>query len=182
VSQDNASNDREYFGVNPPDASSYLHATDQPIFNRPSLLADQMKDSPLYLDVNPNREVSPAWVSQYINDGAIMPENSEAGVMEYYLKSTQKKNCIHLPFGPSPIIATVATKKIKKGEELFTSYGCVFWIGLLFNGQEGASMTGQIQQQIRESAQDLFTAMKGVSTRYSNQIEALHSVFDDIAV
>jgi hypothetical protein len=183
VSRDEA--DKQYFRDYPPDASSYLHATDQPIFNRPSFLADlgaETKDSPLYLDVNPNREVSPAWVSHYINDGAIMPENTEAGVSVYYTESKTKKNCIHVPFGPSPIIATVATKKIKKGEELFTSYGCVYWIGVQFRGQEGSAMTVQIQQQIKDSAQDLFSAMKGASTRYMNQIQELQSAFDEIEV
>jgi hypothetical protein len=199
----NNEQDRIYFAEHPPSGSSYLHATDQPIFNRPSILVDDddddvdpssssssttttscsemLKNSPLYLDVNPNRDVSPAWVSQYINDGAIMTENTEAGVSDYYKKSTANKNCIHIPFGPSPILATVATKKIKKGEELFTSYGCVYWIGVLFEGQEGApTMTGQIQKQIQDSAQDLFAAMNVVKNTYKNQAEALQSVFDNL--
>ena len=66
--------DREYFSKNPPGSSSYLHATDQPIFDRPSILADiapeLLKDAPIYLDVNPNKEdIDPLWVSHYINDG-----------------------------------------------------------------------------------------------------------------
>ena len=179
----NQMSDKAYFEENPPGGSSYLHATDQPIFNRPSLLAElgpDLKDSPLYLDVNPTREISPAWVSQYINDGAIMLDNSEAGVSEYYSASKAKKNCVHIPFGPSPIMATVATKKIKKGEELLTSYGCVYWVGVLFDSQEGAAMTGQIQEQIKESAQDLFAAMNSVSTRYKNHMDALQAVFDEL--
>ena len=184
--------DNEYFRQHPPsDASSYLHATDQPIFDRPSLLADlgpSFKDSPLYLDVNPNRNdaasSSPtAWVSHYINDGATMLENSQVGVMAYYSKSKAKKNCIHVPFGPSPIMATVATKKIKKGDELFTSYGCVYWIGVQYSGEQGVTeLTGPIQEQINESARDLFAAMGSVATRYQNQIKALQIAFDNIHV
>lgn len=178
VSNDDAN--REHFQRNPPDASAYLHATDQPIFNRRSVLADvapELKDAPVYLDVNPDRQpVSPAWVSHYINDGATMKENSVAGVEEYYRNSQTKKNCIHIPFGPSPIVATVATKKIKRGDELFTSYGCVYWIGVQYRDEEGAPMTAQIQQQIKDSAQDLFAAMKSASTRYANAIEALESI------
>lgn len=183
VSRDMA--DKQYFGDHPSDVSSYLHATDQPIFNRSSLLADlgtEASGLPLYLDINPNREVSPAWVSQYINDGAIMPENTDSGVSVYYTESTSRKNCIHIPFGPSPIMATVATKKVKKGEELFTSYGCVYWIGVQFPGQEGSTMTAQIQAQIKNSAQDLFAAMNGASIRYMNHINELEAAFDEIKV
>ena len=175
--------DETYFRENPPAKSCYLHATDQPIFNRPSLLASvapEMKDSPLYLDVNPGREVDPAWVSQYINDGAMVESNTEEGVSTYYKVSTSKKNCIHIPFGPSPIMATVTTKKVKKGEELFTSYGCVYWLGVY--DEEGAGMTAQIQQQIKQSARDLFASMKTVSVVYANQIEAMQSAFNDIAL
>ena len=178
--------DQEYFSKNPPGSSSYLHATDQPIFDRPSILADiapeLLKDAPIYLDVNPNKEVDPLWVSQYINDGAIVMSNDEEGVSKYYEQSKRKKNCIHLPFGPSPIMATVATRKIKKGEELFTSYGCVYWLGVLYSDKEGGGpdMTGQIQQQIKESALDLFGAMKSTSTIYGNQIEALKRAYDEL--
>ena len=77
-------------------------------------------------------------------------------------------------------MATVATKKIKKGEELLTSYGCVYWVGVLFDSQEGAAMTGQIQEQIKESAQDLFAAMNSVSIRYKNHMDALQAVFDEL--
>lgn len=177
--------DKEYFSKNPPGSSSYLHATDQPIFNRPSILADispELKDVPIYLDANPNREVDPLWVSQYINDGAIVTSNDEMGVSQYYEQSKRKKNCIHIPFGPSPIMATVATRKIKKGEELFTSYGCVYWLGVMFSDEEGSGpdLTGQIQQQIKESALDLFEAMKIVSTMCGNQLEELKRAYDDL--
>ena len=177
--------DKEYFAKNPAGSSSYLHATDQPIFNRPSILADispELKDVPIYLDANPNREVDPLWVSQYINDGAIVTSNDEMGVSQYYEQSKRKKNCIHIPFGPSPIMATVATRKIKKGEELFTSYGCVYWLGVLYSDQEGngPDLTGQIQQQIKESALDLFEVMKSVLTTHGNQIEELKRAYDEL--
>ena len=175
--------DKEYFANHPP--GCYLHVTDQKIFARPSILANispGLKDVPIYLDVNPNREVDPLWVSQYINDGAIVTSNDEMGVSQYYEQSKRKKNCIHVPFGPSPMMATVATRKIKKGEELFTSYGCVYWLGVLYSDQEGngPDLTGQIQQQIKESALDLFEVMKSVSTTHGNQIEELKRVYDEL--
>uniref|UniRef100_A0A7S1YRC1 SET domain-containing protein n=1 Tax=Ditylum brightwellii TaxID=49249 RepID=A0A7S1YRC1_9STRA len=198
--------DKDYFQNHPHAASGYLHATDQPIFKRPSLLTKSieiadiddnasliatMENTPLYLDVNPNRDnrqigkASSMWVSHYINDGASLDPNNnsnddDGGVSAYYTASKSKKNCIHIPFGPSPIIATISTKKIKKGEELFTSYGCVYWLGS--NTQSSPAMTNKIQLQIQESAQDLFSSMNTSSVRYANQIEALENIFDDIEI
>lgn len=171
--------DREYFAGNPQASSAYLHATDQPVFGRQSVLeAAGAGQAPVYLDVNPHRDVDLAWVSQYINDGATVGKGTEGGVSRYYRESKARKNCVHVPFGPSPIMATVATRKIKKGEELFTSYGCVYWLGALEaeGGVEDApGMTGLIQSQIRESAEDLFGCMKSVKTTYGTEIEDLEA-------
>jgi SET domain len=143
--------DELYFQTTPTSQSVYLQCTDQPIFRRTSLISDAVKTStdeneylaaamatpaihvpPLFLDVNPNRKIIDGWVSHIINDGAAMRapssqnnDNVEQCMLEYYQSSKVKKNCIHIPFGPSPIIATVTTKKIMKDEELFTTYGGV---------------------------------------------------------
>jgi hypothetical protein len=127
--------DESYFETHPSSQSAYLHCTDQPIFGRPSLLHDgngHLESSksaapvvPLFLDVNPNRNVLDGWVSHYINDGAVITSNTEQGVLDYYQASKRNKNCIHIPFGPSPIIATVTIKKVAKDEELLTMYGGV---------------------------------------------------------
>jgi len=176
--------DKKHFAKNPPGQSSYLHATDQPIFNRPSFIADvvAVKDEPIYLDANPNRQTDPLWVSQYINDGAVVSSNDERGVAAYYQQSKRKKNCLHLPLGPSPIMATVTTRKVKKGEELLTSYGCVYWLGVLYSDDDESppDMTNQIQQGIRESAQDLFASMKNIASIYGNQIEALQNAYREL--
>ena len=171
--------DETYFTNNPSSRSSYLHCTDQPIFDRTSILGNQ---DPLYLDVNPQRDIVPGWVSQFINDGATVESNSESGVLEYYQASKRAKNCIHIPFGPSPIMATVTTKKVKKGEELLTSYGGTYWLGVWLDvhGEEGVDVTPAIQKEIRESANDLFGSMKNAKMVYGNQIEALKFVFDEI--
>lgn len=110
---------RDYFAQNPSNGESpYLHVADQPIFNRPSILTsssdpklkEQSTTHPIYLDVNPqDKSLTKFWVSQYINDGATVKENSEEGVLEYYKESQKKKNCIHIPFSCSPILATVTT-------------------------------------------------------------------------
>lgn len=177
--------DEDFFQMNPSAASCYLHCTDQPLFKRPSALeaiSTGLKDVPLYLDVNPDRPIVPAWVSQMINDGATVTSNSEQGVLDYYAATKAKKNCIHIPFGPSPIMATVTTKKVKKGEELFTSYGGTYWLGVLLDvhGDEGVGITPQINIEIKETATDLLKSMQAVSTVYANQAEALQAEFDRI--
>lgn len=178
--------DKEYFQTHPSSQSTYLHCTDQPLFKRPSLLQQanglDQADTPLYLDANPNRPIEPAWVSQMINDGATVQTNTEEGVLDYYQATKQCKNCIHIPFGPSPIMVTVTTRKVKKGQEFLTSYGATYWLGVLLDvhGQEGVGVTSKIQAQIQETAMDLSSSMQSVAVVYANQLEALQAEFDKI--
>ena len=202
--------DEIYFQQHPHGNSPYLHATDQPLFQRPSLLSSLFNDEiqntpPLYLDVNPNRndELDVAWTSHYINDGASLldfckqsqtlsqtqsePPVTEEHIEQYYQQSTNTKNCIHIPFGPSPLLATVTTKKVKKGQELFTSYGVVYWLGAIDTSEEEdeassaaiamPGMTEKIQSQILESARDLQKAMEGSKEAYGTEISNLEAVF-----
>jgi hypothetical protein len=176
--------DRKYFAQHPHGNSPYLHATDQPLFQRPSLLSplfdgeEKEAPPPLYLDVNPNRngQLNGAWTSHYINDGASLlgcETISEADVEQYYLQSSKSKNCIHIPFGPSPILATITTKKVKKGEELFTSYGVVYWLGAMEDEADADAtpkMTEKIHSQILDSAKDLQKAMEGCVLAYGQEI------------
>ena len=172
--------DEKYFQEHPSTASSYLHCTDQPLFKRISVLtqlSEDLKDVPLYLDVNPEREIVGAWVSQMINDGAAVESNSEEGVLDYYQASGKKRNCIHIPWGPSPIMATVTTKKVKKGEELFTTYGGTYWLGvwLDIHGEEGVGITDSIQEKIKETATELLKCMQSVSVVYAAQAESMEA-------
>mmetsp|Transcript_8075 Transcript_8075/g.18032 ORF Transcript_8075/g.18032 Transcript_8075/m.18032 type:complete len:386 (-) Transcript_8075:602-1759(-) len=194
--------DEEYFQQRPHGNSPYLHATDQPLFQRPSLLSslfDEGKDEtppPLYLDVNPNRneELDGAWTSHFINDGASLLDAksegrpvSEEDIEQYYFQSTKAKNCIHIPFGPSPVLATVTTKKVKKGEELFTSYGVVYWLGAVdLTPEEEAktaatpAMSDKIRVQIMDSAKDLQKAMRGARATYENEMKDLEISFGEL--
>jgi hypothetical protein len=199
--------DEKYFTENQPHNNSpYLHATDQPIFQRPSMLAplfDQngkvgMVPPPLYLDVNPNRnsELDGIWTSHYINDGSSLLDHTrsvgtsssiEDGIEQYYQQSTQAKNCIHIPFGPSPVLATITTKKVKKGQELFTSYGVVYWLGAIStnNGDDnGASnapgMTEKIQSQIVQSARDLRQSMEEAKKGYAVEMKDLATALEQL--
>mmetsp|Transcript_4715 Transcript_4715/g.7282 ORF Transcript_4715/g.7282 Transcript_4715/m.7282 type:complete len:344 (+) Transcript_4715:92-1123(+) len=183
--------DEIYFQANPHGNSPYLHATDQPLFQRQSLLSslfDESKDEmtpPLYLDVNPNRndELDGIWTSHFINDGSSLLNTKIDGdsIEQYYFQSTKAKNCCHIPFGPSPILATITTKKVKKGEELFTSYGVVYWLGSVEDPDDDsdvAVMTEKIQEQIVESARDLQKAMALASTGYANESSDLDEAFN----
>ena len=187
------SEDELYFRTNPHGNSPYLHATDQPLFERQSLLSslfDSSKDEmspPLYLDVNPNRndELDDAWTSHYINDGAslINKNINEDSIEQYYSQSKKTKNCCHIPFGPSPILGTITTKKVKKGEELFTSYGVVYWLGSVEDSSDDsdvALMTEKIQEQIVDSARDLQRAMLSASQGYEIESSDLVDSFNKL--
>lgn len=200
--------DEKYFSDRPHHNSPYLHATDQPLFRRPSLISslfdeeggkgdgdDAQAAPPMYLDVNPNRngELDDIWTSHYINDGASLLDaqtsssgasSMEEGIEQYYTQSTGAKNCIHIPFGPSPILATVTTKKVKKGEELFTSYGVVYWLGAVETPPAGATQgtTEGIQAQIVQSARDLQKAMEESKRGYATEMADLETALGDIQI
>jgi hypothetical protein len=157
--------------------------------------ADYGPDAQLFVNVNPDRIEeennddsdipSNCWISHYINDGATVLKNSEIGMLDYYTESKRKKNCVHIPFGPAPIIATVTTKKVKKGEELFTSYGCIYWAESIINNEDEdgecvADITDAVQIKAKETAQDIFTAWKNSQTIHESQQIQLQESFEKI--
>lgn len=135
----------------------------------------------LFIDVNPSRDVSPGWVSHLINDGSTVSCNNEEGVMQYYASTRRARNCVHIPFGPAPIMATCVTKKVKKGSELFTSYGCSYWLEALLEAEGGecTEITDDIQKQVQETARDLFQAVQRVGTTYEGEAFALQEIFNE---
>lgn len=115
------------------DNTSISSASDQQAYlmnilgNRPLMKKDISQDlggQTIFIDLDMTQPESLGFSSHRVNDGATVSINSEEGVLEYYRESRKAKNCVHTPFGPSPLLATVTTRKIKKGDELFTSYGC----------------------------------------------------------
>eukprot|EP00547_Thalassionema_nitzschioides_P008133 CAMPEP_0194227894 /NCGR_PEP_ID=MMETSP0156-20130528/43095_1 /TAXON_ID=33649 /ORGANISM="Thalassionema nitzschioides, Strain L26-B" /LENGTH=327 /DNA_ID=CAMNT_0038960391 /DNA_START=35 /DNA_END=1018 /DNA_ORIENTATION=+ len=133
------------------------------------------EDETLFVDVNPNRAVSSPWLGHYINDGAIVEKNNEEGVLDYYRETNNAKNCVHIPFGPSPILASVTTKKVKKGDEFFTCYGCSYWMDALF-GCESTEMTDRIVAEARETASDIFATMNQAKVTYAAHNDAFEEV------
>jgi hypothetical protein len=146
--------------------------------NRP-LLDGNFGDDVLFVDVNPNRPVTLGWQSHLINDGATVETNNESGVLNYYEKSRRAKNCVHVPFGPAPILATVTSRKVKKGQELFTTYGCTYWLDALLGvDEESTDITQAIQSEVKEAARDIFTSMQIVAVTDVNEAGRLRSTFD----
>jgi hypothetical protein len=144
--------------------------------------ADFGEDTQLFVDVNPNRaDSSTYWNGHFVNDGATLSENSEQGMLDYYDASQQRKNCVHIPFGPSPMIAVATTRKVKKGEELFTTYGCLYWLETIIQpGEECADATEAVQLKARDTAQDILSAMRGAQTMYANQQAEIEESFAKI--
>jgi len=166
-----------YFDGDEVQTANYIHYL---IGSRPLIsdngISKQMlfQGETLFIDVNPNNPVSAPWLSHYINDGAIVNGNNEDSVLTYYKESTRLKNCVHIPFGPSPILATVTTRKVKKGEEFFTSYGCSYWIDtILANDEEHTEITDDIVAKAQLTAKDLFSAMNTAKLAYASESEAL---------
>lgn len=137
------------------------------------------EDTQLFLDINPNRVCSSGpWNAHFVNDGATLFENSEQGMLDYYTASSSRKNCVHIPFGPSPLLALVTTRKVKKGEELFTTYGCLYWLeNIIQPGEECADATDAVRLKARETAQSILTAMQGAQTMYANQQAEIQDSF-----
>jgi hypothetical protein len=162
---------------------------------------DYFQGGLLYIDVNPQRPLVPGWMSHLVNDGATVLFNTEQGVLDYYSASRTAKNCVHVPFGPAPILATVTTRKVKKGEELLTTYGCTYWLDALLKKEHhhqqqqqhdqdvllctttiattiGTDITDAIQEQATETARDILKCMQGVMTRRQNEVLDLYEMFD----
>ena len=63
------------------------------------------------------------------NDVQPCAGGSEAEILAYYAACASETNCAMLPFGTAaPIMALVATRDIKAGEELLISYGHSYWL------------------------------------------------------
>ena len=136
----------------------------------------------MFIDVDTSQVESPCFVSHRINDAATVLSNSEEGVLAYYQKSQKAKNCVHVPFGPSPLLATVTTKKVNKGDEFLTTYGCSYWLENLLNDKgeaEETEMTEAIIKEAKEVAKDVFKGMESVAMTNADEARELQAIFDE---
>jgi uncharacterized protein (DUF39 family) len=96
--------------------------------------------------------------------------------LAYYRASSIAKNCVQVPFGPCPILATVATCKIRKGEELLTSYGGSYWLEALLPGAE-VEVTEAIREESLAVAKDIYSYMQSAALTYQSEADRLASYF-----
>jgi len=142
-------------------------------------IIDDLGGETIFINVDPNQDDSPGFASHRINDGATVMANDEASVLSYYDATRKSKNCCHVPFGPSPLLATVATRKIKKGDELFTTYGCSYWLDtILDGGEEETDMTEAIVEEAKQVAMDVLKGMRSAEVTNANEAAELQAVFD----
>mmetsp|Transcript_4409 Transcript_4409/g.9184 ORF Transcript_4409/g.9184 Transcript_4409/m.9184 type:complete len:341 (-) Transcript_4409:256-1278(-) len=150
--------------------------------SRPLMKADikqELEAETIFIDVDMTQQEKPGFISHRINDGATVAANSEEGVLEYYQSSRRAKNCVHIPFGPSPLIATVTTKKVKKGDELFTTYGCSYWLEALVKETEEMDTTTElIISEARNVAMDVLKASRDAAVTNASEAEVLQDIFD----
>lgn len=161
------------------DDAAYLHyiVGSRPLMN--TNIIDDLGGETIFLNVDSCQDESPGFTSHRINDGATVTANNEASVLSYYEASRKSKNCCHVPFGPSPLLATVTTRKIKKGDELFTTYGCAYWLDtILDGGEEETDMTEAIVSEAKQVAMDVLKGMRGAEVTNANEASELQAVFD----
>lgn len=164
------------------DQSYLIHILgNRPLMN--TAIQQELGGDTIFIDVDLSQQEQPGFVSHRINDGATVTENNEEGILEYYRTSRRFKNCVHVPFGPSPLLATVATKKIKKGDELFTTYGCSYWLdNLLKEGGEAAEETDTSTELIileaKNVAMDILKGMKDAAITHAKEAEEIQVIFD----
>mmetsp|Transcript_17973 Transcript_17973/g.48870 ORF Transcript_17973/g.48870 Transcript_17973/m.48870 type:complete len:371 (-) Transcript_17973:68-1180(-) len=144
-----------------------------------SELAKDLGAESLFVDVDLSQTEWPGFSSHRINDGATVTTNSEEGVLDYYQASRLAKNCVTVPFGPSPLLATITTKKVPPGSELLTTYGCSYWLGPLnqATGEEETDMTPDIIGEAKGVAMDVFQGMKNAALRHANEAKELQDIF-----
>jgi hypothetical protein len=180
--QENDENDTTTSPSSTDQEQAYIHhILGQRLLMKTDIVQD-LGGAAIFVDVDLNQPESPGFVGHRINDGATVLTNTEAGVLTYYQASRDAKNCIHVPFGPSPLLAVVTTKKVKKNQEFFTTYGVSYWLESLLKDEteeiEETDMTDAIVLQARGVAMDVLKGMKDVAVRYANEVEELQAIFD----
>jgi hypothetical protein len=167
-----------------------------------------LRGRPLFVDVNPQRTTgrpinyhnatttttttaspssssSNCFLAHLVNDGSVVREASEQGLLDYYTSSRQRKNCVFIPFGPAPVLALVTTCDVPRGEELLTSYGANYWMERLAQDGDAAGgdenidiITDQVLALVRESARDILVSMRAAHATYDHQQDALTKIWD----
>ena len=84
----------------------------------------------------PGLNQDPAYLGHYANDGARLLGVDESAADEYVAASERARNAQHVDIEGGLHMVTLATRRIRSGEEIFVSYGEEYW--LEFNARHGA--------------------------------------------
>ena len=85
---------------------------------------DSLGRGKLFIDANPSVTADPYFLAHMINDGASCKREESAEM--YWTISDRKRNSLFCPV----LEAHFATKDIKKGEEILSTYGSDYWLDL----------------------------------------------------
>jgi hypothetical protein len=161
----------------------------RPLLNT-SVRGALLRGMPLFVDVNPQRgepatTTSSCFLAHLVNDGSTVLHASEQGLLDYYVTSRQRKNCVFIPFGPAPILALVTTCPVRRGDELWTSYGANYWLDrLLAHGgdenedEENNLVTDRVLALVRENARDILTSLRAAEVTHGDQLAALTRAYE----
>ena len=131
-----------------------------------------------FADIQTSRPIVRGWMGHLINDGAIVTKVNDT---KYYTNSLQAQNCVIAPFGPSPVLVAVTTKPVRKGDELFASYGYSYWSEMLAEEDESVRhKSEEIVEQEMGAMEDLFTTFDTLEKAYEEEAFALHAAFDTL--
>jgi hypothetical protein len=76
----------------------------------------------------PSMDDNPAYLGHFVNDGATKIPMSTKGLSSYMLESSDTANAVHQDILGGVHMVTLAKRDIKKGEEIFVTYGPEYWM------------------------------------------------------
>mmetsp|Transcript_34428 Transcript_34428/g.83573 ORF Transcript_34428/g.83573 Transcript_34428/m.83573 type:complete len:305 (-) Transcript_34428:38-952(-) len=147
-------------------------------------LQEDFNGAKLFVDMNPAIECTEGWYGGMLNDGAIV---EYPGDLDYYEKSRSKMSVELVPFSTAPFHVGVTTRDVKKGDELFVSYGYNYWTRATNNylsKENGASLqevekfTASLHEQETQVVSDIARILDIVELKYQEESWVLGQIFD----
>jgi hypothetical protein len=76
----------------------------------------------------PDLNQDPAYLGHFANDGARLLGVDEGAADDYVAASERARNAQHVDVADGLHMVTLATRHIRRGEEIFVSYGEEYWM------------------------------------------------------
>ncbi len=163
------------------------------LVERPLLGIDLMKEYPnhhpkLFVDMNPKARLYDGWFCGLINDSTIV---TFLGDTDYYrISRGDQRNVEIIPFSRvAPFQVGVTTRPVKKGEELFVSYGYNYWANQLRIKMEDQGKTivepsmesmDEIRRQEEQAAMEMLEIINMVEERYAQAAEGVAKLLEGL--